>query len=51
VIARGKTLAGAYAIAGGKEGKERLDLSDAAMRATTLFCGRSSEMSHFPTSL
>jgi ubiquinone/menaquinone biosynthesis C-methylase UbiE len=36
MIARGKTLVGAYAIAGGKEGKERLDLLSDAMRATTL---------------
>lgn len=36
MIARGKTLVGAYAIAGGKEGKERLDLLADAMRATTL---------------
>lgn len=36
MIARGKTLVGAYAIAGGKEGKERLDLLADAMRGTTL---------------
>ena len=36
MIARGKTLVGSYAIAGGKEGKERLDLLSDAMRATTL---------------
>ncbi len=36
MIARGKTLVGAYAIAGGKEGKERLDLLSDAMQATTL---------------
>src|ERR1700728_634758 len=34
--ARGQTIVGAYAIAGGKEGKERLDLLADAMRATTL---------------
>ncbi|MGB7977103.1 MAG: methyltransferase domain-containing protein [Roseiarcus sp.] len=34
--ARGQTIVGAYAIAGGKEGKERLDLLSDAMRATTL---------------
>lgn len=36
MIARGETLVGAYAIAGGKEGKERLDLLSDAMQATTL---------------
>jgi len=36
MIARGETLVGSYAIAGGKEGKERLDLVSDAMRATTL---------------
>ncbi|MGC2787089.1 MAG: methyltransferase domain-containing protein [Roseiarcus sp.] len=36
MIARGKTLVGSYAIAGGKEGKERLDLLSDAMQATTL---------------
>src|SRR5215475_4621339 len=36
MIARGKTLVGSYVIAGGKEGKERLDLLSDAMRATTL---------------
>jgi 2-polyprenyl-3-methyl-5-hydroxy-6-metoxy-1,4-benzoquinol methylase len=36
MVARGKTLVGAYAIAGGKEGKERLDLLSDAMRETTL---------------
>ena len=36
MIARGATLVGSYAIAGGKEGKERLDLLSDAMRATTL---------------
>ena len=34
--ARGQTIVGAYAIAGGKEGKQRLDLLSDAMRATTL---------------
>ncbi|HEY1863906.1 MAG TPA: class I SAM-dependent methyltransferase [Roseiarcus sp.] len=34
--ARDQTIVGAYAIAGGKEGKERLDLLSDAMRATTL---------------
>jgi len=34
--ARDLTVVGAYAIAGGKEGKERLDLLSDAMRATTL---------------
>src|SRR3984957_14934683 len=34
--ARGQTIVGAYAIAGGKEGKQRLDLLSGAMRATTL---------------
>ena len=34
--ARGQTIVGAYVIAGGKEGKERLDLLSDAMRATTL---------------
>jgi cyclopropane fatty-acyl-phospholipid synthase-like methyltransferase len=33
--ARGQTIVGAYAIAGGKEGKQRLDLLSDAMRATT----------------
>jgi ubiquinone/menaquinone biosynthesis C-methylase UbiE len=33
---RGQTIVGAYAIAGGKEGKERLDRLQDAMRATTL---------------
>lgn len=34
--ARDQTIVGAYVIAGGKEGKERLDLLSDAMRATTL---------------
>jgi SAM-dependent methyltransferase len=34
--ARGQTIVGAYAIAGGKEGKQRLDLLSDAMRASTL---------------
>ena len=34
--ARGQTIVGGYAIAGGKEGKQRLDLLSDAMRATTL---------------
>ena len=34
--ARDQTIVGAYAIAGGKEGKERLDLLQDAMRETTL---------------
>ena len=33
--ARGQTIVGGYAIAGGKEGKQRLDLLSDAMRATT----------------
>ncbi|HEX9170532.1 MAG TPA: methyltransferase domain-containing protein [Roseiarcus sp.] len=33
---RGQTTVGSYAIAGGKEGKRRLDLLSDAMRATTL---------------
>jgi SAM-dependent methyltransferase len=34
--ARGQTIVGAYAIAGGKEGKQRLDLLSDAMRPSTL---------------
>jgi SAM-dependent methyltransferase len=34
--ARGQTIVGAYAIAGGKEGKQRLDLLSGAMRPSTL---------------